>query len=87
MVELIQLVGAGGGAVATLVTVVIFLRHIKENKEYEAVALKVIQSESRNHMVDLTARLETVAREGHDVIKDNSQALRENAKALGGAGK
>lgn len=73
---LITLAGASPAAVAVIIVVVIFLRHIqcgkREDREYRET-----QSETMKELVN-DCKL---------VIKDNTQAMKENTAALARVGK
>ncbi len=73
---LITLAGASPAAVAVIIVVFIFLRHIQEGK-----------LEDREYRETQSEALKELVTDCKLVIKDNTQAMKENTAALARVGK
>lgn len=83
MAEVLQIVGSGGGVVAVIAVVWIFLKDRQEDRDAYMSNLKEISNDCHTQHERSEKRFAELAEKGHAVIAENSEVLRRSYQASG----
>ena len=86
MVDLVSIVGNGGGAVAVIAVVVIFLKYLREQRAIDVKTLERIGDNCHAHSERLTGRFEHFAQQlssdNHEIAQQCAAVISDNTRAL-----